>query len=81
MDGWIEAARADLASLVSQRVVVRDFDNEETTGTIQAVGSAFVTVADEDGNRIVRLRIDKIRSVDDPPVEEESIPLMPSLDQ
>lgn len=65
----LEKLKEDLEKLVNKRVVIRLDDNEETVGQLMSVGSLLVEMVDESDKRNVRLRMDLIRSVDDPPEE------------
>lgn len=63
----LQALRKDLEGLINRRVIVREQDNTENQGTIIGVGQILIEMMDEVDNRVVRLRLDFIRSIDDPP--------------
>jgi len=63
----VDGIKQDLELLLNRPVRIRDIDGSETLGSIISIGKVLMEVTDlEDAGRIVRLRVDRIWSVDDP---------------
>jgi len=76
-DSLLVALRVDCLELVNEKKTVRVLDGEETTGTIMGVTKAFLIMTNEAiSNRVERIRLDHIRTIDDPDpdAEEDRVP-------
>jgi len=61
----LEDLKKDLQTFINKRVIIREVDNAETDGTVVSVLNALVEMTDNTDNRVVRIRISRIASVDD----------------